>query len=150
MKPVKQSVAVVVRVARWARVAADTPTFLAVRRPPDDDELPGVWGLPAASLRQGEDWEAAVRRVGREKLGVELEPVAELGKGRLQRPSYLLQMKLYEARIVEGEPSVPQEAPSVTQYVDWEWSSPRRLLDGARRGSLCSRLYLEHLGLTWS
>ena len=38
--------------------------LLLVRRPDDDESLPGVWGLPAASLAQGESEEDAVRRAG--------------------------------------------------------------------------------------
>ncbi|HEX6070343.1 MAG TPA: NUDIX domain-containing protein, partial [Longimicrobiaceae bacterium] len=61
-RPVKCSVAAVVR-----REGAPGE-FLAVRRPPDDDHLPNVWGLPAVSLRDGELPEAALRRLGEEKL----------------------------------------------------------------------------------
>ena len=50
--------------------------LLLVRRPDDDDDLPGVWGLPAASLAEGESEEDAVRRAGREKLGVEVRAAA--------------------------------------------------------------------------
>ena len=46
--------------------------LLLVRRPDDDENLPGVWGLPAVSLAAGESEEDAVRRAGRDKLGVEL------------------------------------------------------------------------------
>ena len=42
MLPVKHSVAVMV-------VRGDE--ILVIRRPPDDDELPGVWGLPAGTIR---------------------------------------------------------------------------------------------------
>lgn len=123
--------------------------FLAVRRPPDDEELPDVWGLPAASLRTGETPEEAVRRIGRDKLGVELEAVDELERGALDRPSGTLRMRLHEARITEGMPSVPGDAEGVTQYVDWCWSGPGRLRESARRGSLCSRLHLRHLDEAW-
>jgi ADP-ribose pyrophosphatase YjhB (NUDIX family) len=122
------------------------PRFLAVRRPVDDEALPGVWGLPAASLRQGESWEGAVRRLGGEKLGVELEPVTVLARGSLERPGYRLQMQLYEARIVDGTPVVPQHDRTVTQYVEWRWSTSELLVEGARRGSLCCRLYLSRHG----
>ena len=57
---IKQSVSFVIR--RGAEI-------LVVLRPPDDLELPSVWGLPAASLRAGESWEDAVVRAGREKIG---------------------------------------------------------------------------------
>ena len=54
--------------------------LLLVRRPDDDESLPGVWGLPAVSLAPGESEEDAVRRAGRDKLGVELEPLEPVGR----------------------------------------------------------------------
>lgn len=140
--PTKRSVAAVIF---FDKDEAD-PRFLAVLRPADDEALPNVWGLPAASRREGESWEGALRRLGEEKLGVELESVAVLARGSLERPGYLLDMRLYEARIVAGAPSVPQHDRTVTQYVDWRWSNSQILLDGADRGSLCCRLYLSQLG----
>ncbi len=122
------------------------PRFLAVLRPPDDDALPGVWGLPAASPREGESWESAVRRLGEAKLGVELEPVSVIARGTLQRPGYLLDMRLFEARIVKGTPTMPGDDKTVTQYVQWRWSRSEQLREGARRGSLCCRLYLSRFG----
>ena len=58
-----------------SQIPQTQPTDFAIRngdlvvvvlRPPDDDELPNVWGLPAASLRANESWEDVVRRAGRE------------------------------------------------------------------------------------
>jgi 8-oxo-dGTP diphosphatase len=140
---VKRSVAVAV----YGDVSSPDPPILAVRRPLDDDALPDIWGLPAATLREGESSEAAVRRIGGQKLGVVLEPVADLSEGTQERQAYLLQLRLYEARILSGEPEVPQNDATVTQYVEWKWVSPRGLEDGARRGSLCCRLCLQQLGL---
>lgn len=145
MKSVSRSVAVVIR----GDERGPGGRVLSVRRPPDDPDLPDIWGLPAASLREGEGWDAAVERIGRDKLGVELEVAAELREGTLQRAADLLHMKLYEARIVEGEPEVPQPCRGVTQYVEWRWADPRELAVGARRGSLCCRLYLRELGRGW-
>ena len=72
MKPAKHSVAVVVR--------AGGGRFLAVRRPDDpEDPLAGLWGLPAITLRDGEDEQAAVVRAGRAKLGVQLAAVLIVG-----------------------------------------------------------------------
>lgn len=115
---------------------------LLVQRPADDDDLPLAWGLPAASLGPGEGWEAAVRRAARDKLGVDVAPVGVLETGSLDRPAYRLEMRLYEARMTAGEPSVPQPAEGVTQYVDWRWGEPAELEPAAAAGSLCSRLYL--------
>ena len=136
---------VAVAVFRGDRSAAHLEV-LAIRRPPEDEELPDIWGLPAASLRAGETWEDAVRRAGSDKLGLGLEPLAVLEEGTQERPAYTLHMKLYEARIVEGKPSVPQAAEGVTQYTAWKWAAAGELREGARRGSLCCRLYLRDAG----
>jgi ADP-ribose pyrophosphatase YjhB (NUDIX family) len=116
---------------------------LVVLRPEDDEELPNVWGLPAGSLHQGETWLDAVERAGREKLGIELEVIRELNRGETERSNYTLQMRLYEARIAHGAPSVPQPDNDVTQYRDWKWDTPEVLQPAADRGSLCCRLFLE-------
>ena len=116
---------------------------LAVRRPPDDDDLPNAWGLPAGSLRGDESWEDAVRRAGREKLGVELGVGDVLEEGTLERAGYTLHMRLFEARIVGGTPAVPQQVAGVTQYSALDWLPRERFVPAAEAGSLCCRLYLK-------
>jgi 8-oxo-dGTP diphosphatase len=120
--------------------------LLLVQRPEDDAELPGVWGLPAASLREGESWDDAARRAGREKLGVELTLHGVLQRGTLQRVGYTLDMRLYAAGIATGEPHVPHATAGVTQYQAWRWGAPAALQPAAERGSLCSQLYLRWFG----
>lgn len=114
--------------------------LLLVRRPDGDDSLPGLWGLPAASLGPDESEEDAVRRAGREKLGVEvvaLRPVGSEGA-----------MTDWEARIADGSPSVPQKGPN-TQYAELRWGGLRDLEPAARVGSLCCRALLRARGLDW-
>ena len=123
--------------------AGGAPRWLLVRRPDDDPDLPGVWGLPAGSHAEGETDEALVRRIGREKLGVGTEDLGRLSEGHADRTGYRLEMRLHAARIVAGEPRVPQSVPGVTQYAEWVWKPPAELRDGARRGSLCCRLALD-------
>jgi 8-oxo-dGTP diphosphatase len=113
---------------------------LLVLRPDDDESLPGVWGLPAASLREGESERDAVLRAGRDKLGVEIEPVEPIGADGGMRD--------WAARIASGEPSVPQAADG-TQYVDWRWGAAEELAPAARAGSLCARALLRALGSSW-
>lgn len=142
-KPVKQSVAVVVR-DRDGR-------FLVTRRPDDpDDELAGVWGFPAATRKPGEDERAAAGRIGPLKLGVALAVGGRLGEKSGDRGGYLLRLAEYEATIVAGQPSVPQPDDSVTQYVGWRFTAdPGVLLPAARRGSLCAQIFLESAGRDW-
>jgi 8-oxo-dGTP diphosphatase len=114
--------------------------LLLVRRPDGDGSLPGVWGLPAASLAEGESEEDAVRRAGREKLGVEVLPLRAIGEDA--------GMTDWETRIVDGRPAVPQAGPN-TQYTALRWGDPRELVPAARQGSLCSRVLLRARGLDW-
>lgn len=133
-------------VRRSISIAVTSPArpgdVLVVRRPLDDPDLPGAWGLPAGSLRAGETWVDAVVRAGSEKLGVEVEVGRELRRSTLPRAAYTLEMALFEAAIVRGTPSVGQPYPHVTQYIDWTWDAPAALAPAAEAGSLCSRLYL--------
>ena len=137
---IKRSVSFVIR------DPAEPDRVLAVQRPADDEDLPDAWGLPAGSLREGESWDDALRRAGREKLGVELAVGGALTEGTLERSGYTLHMRLHEARIVAGAPLVPQPVPGVTQYAALAWLTGEAFRPAASAGSLCCRLYLESIG----
>jgi 8-oxo-dGTP diphosphatase len=145
MKPVKHSVAVVVR--RPAGDTGEAVPFLVVRRPDDPaDPLRGAWGLPAVTLREGEDERGAVVRAGRLKLGVELVPGRRIGEKTADRDGYLLRLAGYEATIASGEPGVPQPDASVTQYTACRFTADPAVLDeAAARGSACAQVFLEDL-----
>lgn len=136
MKPIKRSVAVVVR---------NAGAFLIVRRPDDpEDPLAGLWGLPAVTLLDGEDERAAVVRAGRVKLGVELAAGARLGEKTADRGGYVLRLADYEATVLHGTPAVPQRDTSMTQYTECEYTTdPGPLAEAASRGSLCAQVFLE-------
>ena len=126
--PVKRSVAVLVRnVRREDRI-------LSTRRADDDDELPGVWGLPAGSYRGLESLEDLVTRIGRDKLGVSLIPIRKLAQGIQLRERYRLEMELWEAEMA-GEP----------QHPAWQWVEAETLQPGKLQGSLCCSLALDTL-----
>ncbi|MGH2763538.1 MAG: NUDIX domain-containing protein [Thermoleophilaceae bacterium] len=139
MKPLKRSVALVIE---------GPEGVLLVRRPEDDESLPGLWGLPAASLVEGEADEEAVRRAGREKLGVEVRPLRPLGEERGERPGYRIAMRDWAVEIAAGEPRVPQPGAG-TQYESWRWGAPSELAQAARAGSLCARVLLRERHLGW-
>ena len=138
MKPVKHSVAVVVR---------RPGEFLVVRRPDDPaDPLKGAWGLPAVTLHHGEDERGAVVRAGRVKLGVELAPGRRIGEKTADRGGYLLRLADYEATVVSGVPGVPQPDASMTQYTACRFTAdPAVLAEAAARGSVCAQVFLENL-----
>lgn len=117
---------------------------LAVQRPDEPgEELPGIWGLPATTLRGGESAEDGVRRLGREKLGVQLTPLRPLAEGEQQRLDYALQMTVYEASMA-GEPSL-QRPTTGTTYDALDWLPATSFVDAAARGSLCCGLFLASL-----
>jgi len=122
--PVKHSIAVVIG-------AGDR--VLSIYRPDDDDELPGIWGLPAGTLRNEETIEDLIARIGRDKLGVELTPVRKLESGRQMRAQYLLEMELWEVSM-KGTPRHPE----------WRWASIDSLQLGAAAGSLCCELAIKN------
>ena len=144
-----------VRHAVSAAIRRDDGLVLAVRRPdeppPEADlplaegeELPGVWGLPAVTLRDGESPEEGVRRIGREKLGVELTPLRPLAEGEQSRAGYTLRMTVYEASLA-GEPRLPPRDVNtgVTLYDALDWLPASAFREAADRGSLCCALFLQ-------
>lgn len=142
VKPLEVAVALVVR--------GPSGEFLAIRRADDDASLPGVWGLPAVSVREGESLEEAAIRVGRQKLGVEVRIVQKIGTGQVERKSYVLELTDFEVEIASGEPTVPQADRSVSQYVEQQYTHDLTLLlPAARGGSVCSRVLLEASGMDW-
>lgn len=142
VKPLKLSVAFIIY------APGDRSRILTVQRANDDPDLPGVWGLPAASLKPGESYEDAIKRAGIEKLGVSLKVLRQINSGRIERSSFHLYMKDFEAAIISGTPYAPQQPSNGTsQYQRCELATPDRLVDGAEKGGLCSRLYLSYIGL---
>ena len=119
-RPVKHSVAVLI---------FNGDRILAIRRRDDDDELPGIWGLPAGTCRNGETVQDVIERIGREKLGVTIVSHRVLASGTQDRPRYRLNMELWEASMT-GTPCHPE----------WQWAPVDLLRAGAAAGSLCCEL----------
>ena len=139
MKRVKRSVALVIDGPRG---------LLIVRRPDDDESLPGLWGLPAVSLSEEESEEDAVRRAGSAKLGADVRPVEPIGAADAERADHRIVMRDWRVELVSGEPVVPQ-AGAGTQYTALRWGSAADLVPAARAGSLCCRVLLRDRGLDW-
>lgn len=118
---------------------------LGVKRPDEPgEELPGVWGLPAIRLLEGESPEDGVRRLGPAKLGIELTPLRQLAEGTQEREDYTLHMTVFEASPGD-EPALPhrQAGADMTLYEEADWLEPAAFTEAAERGSLCTRLFLE-------
>jgi ADP-ribose pyrophosphatase YjhB (NUDIX family) len=137
VKPLKHSVSLVIE---------GPGGLLLVKRPEGDESLPGEWGLPAATLRPGERQEDAVRRAGRDKLGLDVRPIRPIGEEAGERPGYRLVMRDWQTEIAAGKPAVPQPGEG-TQYADLRWGEVQELVPAARHGSLCARVLLRERGI---
>lgn len=125
----------------------DGEELVSVLRPEDDDQHPGMWGMPATSLDEGESWEDAVKRAGREKLGVGVEIDELLSEGTQEREDFTITLRNYSVEIVSGEPECPQDGPG-TQYQDWKWKPLEEMKHIAENGhSLCTALLLDRRSL---
>lgn len=144
MKPKKFSIAVVI-------LNPDNPSeFLAVKRPPDDDSLPNVWGLPAFTVKNGELPEEVVKKIGFEKLATDIEAVSFIGIDSIERDTYVLILMDVQAKLKGPQPSVGKATTSATKYVDQQWTDNYDILkEAASKGSLCTRIFLESKGISW-
>ena len=145
-RPVKQSVALVLA------NQGDLSQVLLVLRPDSDNEFPGMWGLPAGSLKPGETLEDVVRRIGSRKLGIDVNLGPQLGFGAQERPEYILEMTLLRAIPERHSNGISVDTPTpkgvnagLTLYADWRWGDPMELESSAQSGSLCSKLLLDRL-----
>ena len=138
MKPTKCSVAV------FLVKPTNDKEFLVVKRPPDDDRLPNVWGLPAVTIKDEELPEQAVSRVGVEKLVTEIKPIGLLGIKSADRGDYQLILMDIKAKLIGSEPNVKNSVTQSTKYVNQKWVSDYNVLkEAASKGSLCSQIVLD-------
>jgi len=143
MKPNKEAVSLV--------ITDDKGNFLAVKRADNpNDDLAGVWGFPAVTLREKESHQEAALRVGHQKLGVDIKLGERIGENTHDRGTYMLHMTDYKATIVSGNPKCPQSDTSVSQYSECKFADdPTILFEAARNGSQCTQLFLESVGANW-
>jgi 8-oxo-dGTP pyrophosphatase MutT (NUDIX family) len=137
------------RVASFAYVilrdAIPGPEVLVVRRSRRDRYFPNLWGIPAGTLRKREGDEEAIRRTAQYRLGIELEVLGERGAGFSDRGTHVVEMRLYEARIVSGSPHILDVDPEGHGYTEVRWENPEILQPARERGSLCCRLVNDWL-----
>ncbi|MDY6777922.1 MAG: NUDIX hydrolase [Candidatus Nanohaloarchaea archaeon] len=121
---------------------------LSVLRPEDDDDHPGMWGLPATSLRDDEDWLDAVHRAAQKKLGVQVVSGELVSEGEQEREDYTIVLRNYRVSI-NGDPDVDQDADGTT-YEDWTWKPVSAMQETAEEGdSLCTSLLLDRHGIAF-
>lgn len=137
-KPIRTAIAIVLR------SSIKPSRFLTVKRPDEDADLPGNWGLPATTLHLGELPEDAARRVCREKLGCEGVPIRLIGTMFQKRNAYDLVFMDMEVLLTgDKQPDFTAAHTNSTVYVDQAWTNDvSRLIPAARHGSCCSTIFL--------
>ncbi len=125
--------------------SSEKSSILSVLRPEDDEDHPGVWGMPATSLNDGESWEEAVRRAAREKLNVEIESIELLSEGKQSRDDYDITLRNYQAEIKGNQtPDVQEASTTGTKYEEWDWKPVNQMKEAATEtASLCTTLILD-------
>jgi len=131
MKPLKHAVSVIIR---------DNNTTLFALRSADKERFPLTWSMPSYFVKEGEAHSETVKRIGKDKLGVDLELVRLLNEGYGERDDFLLFMHDYEAKIVSGTPYVNSD-----DYIQLEWREPNDFLSTLQIKGECTRLYDEYL-----
>jgi len=140
-KPVKYSVAVVLR--------NDKGEYLAVRRPLDDEDHKGHWGLPAVSLKSGETPDQAALRTCKEKLYCSGKIKRFLGIMYQKRNKYdMFLMDIEMTLDGDRQPDVGKSNTTSTKYIEQLWSDdPMLMMPAAKDGSCCSTIFLSDQGL---
>jgi 8-oxo-dGTP pyrophosphatase MutT (NUDIX family) len=142
MTQVRNAVAIVIR--------REDGAVLSVQRPLDDPNLPGIWGLPAINMKSNECPEDAAVRAAKEKLGVVVKVKRRIGCETVGWPTFALHLTEYEVDVLDGRPSVPQDDPTITQYVSARFTKDHgKFVAAAQRGSACCRILLREIGIKW-
>jgi hypothetical protein len=124
----------------------DDSLMLTVQRPDDDEDLPGVWGLPATSILVDESANGAAHRLGTLKMGSDIILGTLLAEGTQERLTHHLAMRLYAASLGATAPELPEPKNRIddaTYYTGWKWAPRESLSAGAEMGSLCCQLALQ-------
>ncbi len=123
--------------------------FLVVKRPDDDPDLRGSWGLPAVTTIADELPERAAARVCSEKLNCNALSKRFLGLMFQKRNSYDIFLMDIEMELIgDKQADVRRANTTHTAYTDQKWTNdPLTLLISAKHGSCCSSIFLADKGL---
>ncbi|MEZ4273501.1 MAG: (deoxy)nucleoside triphosphate pyrophosphohydrolase [Myxococcota bacterium] len=80
--------------------------------------LPGLWEFPGGRVEPGESDAQALKRELRHRVGVDVEVEAKLSKTEFEYTNYIVELYLYRAKIVDGDPE-----PCAVRAIRWVRSS---------------------------
>lgn len=120
--------------------------FLSVKRPEDDENRPGEWGLPSTTVKEDEDWKDAVRRAGRKKLGADVTIGKLMSEGGQARDGYNVKLRNYLVEADTEDINIDKEDAEGTNYEKWSWRPPNAFRDDASSDeTLWSTMLLDYL-----
>ena len=131
-KPIKDAVSLIIK--------NEEDKTLFVLRSETKDSYPLVWSLPSSFIHNDETPQDTVKRIGKDKLGVELKPIKLINEGKSDRGDFILFMHDYEAEVSSGTPSVVSD-----DYIEMKWEIPSVQFSTMQEMGDCCRLYKEHL-----
>lgn len=134
-KEIKDAVSVIIK-------NENGETLFALRNK-SEKSFPLVWSLPSHFVKTGESVDETVRRIGKNKLGVELTTVRLVNEGKAERDDFIIFMHDYEAKVISGRPHITTEDP----YEEIKWQDAESQLASMTVMGDCCRLYKESLGL---
>jgi len=111
-------------------------------RSKDKPSYPSVWSLPSATIRNSESPQDTIKRIGVDKLGVDLKPGSLLIEGKQDRDDYILFMHDYEATLSSGTPRVVS-----SDYDNIEWKDSITQINQIKPEDMgmCTKLYKQYL-----
>jgi 8-oxo-dGTP diphosphatase len=87
-----------------AAVMAKDGRYLVTQRRPTA-VLPLLWEFPGGKVEAGESDLQALKREVKHRVGVEVEPGAQISSVSHEYEHYTVELHLYDCRITHGEPS---------------------------------------------
>lgn len=118
---------------------SNNETLFALRSP-QASSYPLTWSLPSHYVAGNETHEETIKRIGKNKLGVELEIGKLLNEGKSDRGNFTLFMHDYSVKIIEGELKINND-----YYTNIKWAEPIAQLNSMKVMGDCCRLYKGYL-----
>jgi 8-oxo-dGTP diphosphatase len=87
-----------------AAVIAEDGRYLVTQRRPTA-VLPLLWEFPGGKVEPGETDVEALKREVKHRMGVEVEPGAQISSVSHTYDHYTVELHLYDCRITQGQPS---------------------------------------------
>lgn len=104
--------------------------FLMVKRKPDVEFYPTFWAPMHGHIQEGERVEECVRRIAKEQLDLDVEPVKEIKT--LLADYGASELKFWLAKINSGQPSIKSKKLAKFKWMGWSAAVQRNLLPATK------------------